>query len=112
MKAEALSYSVCLLRCADDTICTTLTDKEPGECVAQHNAGRGKPYTRGRLPVSLAAAIKAGGDPYEALGIAWAIRQLSRKAKEKLCCDCEEVLQAVVARGRRMGRDIRRAREG
>ena len=51
------------LRCADDTLCATFSDRDPSSCLAEHNAGDGKPYTKGRRPVSLAAAICAAQAP-------------------------------------------------
>ena len=41
-----------ILRCADDTLYTGITDDIPRR-MAQHNAGKGAKYTRGRGPVEL-----------------------------------------------------------
>lgn len=47
-----MAWSVYLVRCADGTLyCGVALDVE--KRLAQHNAGRGARYTRGRTPVTL-----------------------------------------------------------
>ena len=109
MKKRKQSFTVCILRCADGSLFAAVTDKSPGHCVAEHNAGRGQPYANGRRPVSAAFAVEIGSDPYDAMGVVWAIRQLSRAAKERLCDDCPVILKKVLARGKEMGEMLRGA---
>lgn len=45
-------WSVYIVRCADGTLYTG-TAKDLDARIADHNAGRGAKYTRGRLPVTL-----------------------------------------------------------
>jgi len=111
MTRHTRNFTVCVLRCSDSSLFPTITVESPGHCVAKHNAGRGHPYAIGRRPVSAAFAVDAGSDPDVAVGVVWAIRELSRAAKDRLCGDCPVVLQRVLARGRALGellRDVRR----
>ncbi len=45
-----MAWTVYLLRCADDTLYTGIA-RDLSRRVAQHDAGRGAKYTRGRGPV-------------------------------------------------------------
>lgn len=47
-----MSYYVYILRCADDTLYTGMTD-DITRRVSVHNSGKGAKYTRGRGPVKL-----------------------------------------------------------
>jgi pyrroline-5-carboxylate reductase len=47
-----MPWTVYLLRCADDTLYTGIA-RDLGRRVAQHDAGRGAKYTRGRGPVAV-----------------------------------------------------------
>ena len=47
-----MTYWVYILRCADGTLYTGITDCLERR-LAAHNSGRGAKYTRGRVPVSL-----------------------------------------------------------
>ena len=51
MAAEQIWY-VYIVRCADDTLYTGMTN-HPEQRLKMHNDGRGAKYTRGRGPVSL-----------------------------------------------------------
>src|SRR5437868_14396676 len=46
------SWFLYVLRCADDTLYTGVTNDLPRRC-RQHNAGTASRYTRGRTPVTL-----------------------------------------------------------
>ena len=50
--ADDLCWSVYILRCADGSLYTGIA-KDIAARVAQHNAGKGAKYTRGRLPVKV-----------------------------------------------------------
>ena len=76
-----MQYWVYMVRCADDTLYTGITDNL--ECrIKTHNSGKGAKYTRGRGPVVLVYQ-EACADKPEALRRELAIKQLSRR--EKLC---------------------------
>jgi putative endonuclease len=73
---------VYLLRCADDSLyCGWTTDVD--RRLREHRAGTASRYTRGRLPVELAAVIPAT-DRSAALREEWRVKRLSRSAKEEL----------------------------
>ncbi|MFL2547399.1 MAG: GIY-YIG nuclease family protein [Candidatus Rariloculaceae bacterium] len=50
--AGATAWSVYVVRCADATLYTGIA-RDLAARIAQHNAGNGAKYTRGRLPVAL-----------------------------------------------------------
>ena len=76
------AWFVYLLRCADGSLYTGITNDVVRRC-AQHNAGTASRYTRGRLPVVL-IYTEAGGSKSEALKRELAIKALSRRQKESL----------------------------
>ena len=75
-------WSVYIVRCADDTFYTGAA-RDLGARIAEHNAGRGAKYTRGRLPVTLVyrepAADRAAAQRRE-----YAIKRLSAAEKRRL----------------------------
>jgi putative endonuclease len=73
---------VYLLRCADKTLyCGWTTDVE--RRLREHSAGTASRYTRGRLPVELAAVIPVA-DRSAALREEWRVKRLARAEKEEL----------------------------
>ena len=74
-----MSYYVYILRCADDTLYTGISN-DVDRRVAAHNAGRGAKYTRGRLPVREVYRELCGEKP-AALRRELAIKGLSRSEK-------------------------------
>jgi predicted GIY-YIG superfamily endonuclease len=73
---------VYLVRCADDSLyCGWTVDLDAR--VAAHDAGRGARYTRGRGPVTLAAAWETA-DRSSAMQLEMRIKRLPRAAKERL----------------------------
>ncbi len=81
--SEVTVWQVYLLRCGDGTLyCGIALDVAAR--LAQHAAGKGAKYTRGRGPLELvyteACATKA-----EALRRERAIKRMSREAKLRLC---------------------------
>jgi putative endonuclease len=88
------SHYVYVLRCADDTLYTGYTT-DPARRVAEHDAGEGAKYTRGRTPVEL-VHVERFDTKSGAMSREYAVKQLSRPEKESL------VTGARVAAGRRL----------
>ncbi len=76
-----MQYWVYMVRCADDTLYTGITDNLERR-IKTHNSGKGAKYTRGRGPVVLVYQEVCADKP-EALRRELAIKQMSRR--EKLC---------------------------
>ncbi len=73
------TWFVYILRCADDTLYTGITDDIPRR-MAAHNRGKGAKYTRGRGPVTLLYSEQA--ESYgAALSRECAIKALTRQEK-------------------------------
>ena len=81
-------HHVYVLECADGSLYTGYTTDVPRR-VAEHDAGEGAKYTRGRTPVRLVHR-----ETYETRSAATAreheIKSLSRAAKERLVDDAVE----------------------
>jgi putative endonuclease len=75
-------WFVYILRCCDRSLYTGIA-RDVAARIAAHEAGRGAKYTRGRGPFVLCAKrrCRSQGD---ALRLEYAIKQLSRAAKEQL----------------------------
>lgn len=78
-------YTVYILRCADGTLYTGITN-DLAQRLDQHNAGRGAKYTRGRAPVKLFYK-ETGFSRSTALQREAAIKKMSLSAKETLVND-------------------------
>ena len=80
--ADDADHWVYVLRCADDTLYTGYTT-DVERRVAEHDAGEGAKYTRGRTPVELVHA-----EGYEsrsaALSREYEIKSFSRRRKLRL----------------------------
>ena len=78
-------WYVYMVRCADGSLYTGIA-KDVERRVAQHNAGEGAKYTRGRRPVALVyrEAVK---DRPAALRREYAIKQLRASGKRALIDD-------------------------
>lgn len=76
------SWQVYILRCADDTLYTGITNRLPAR-LKTHNGARGAKYTRTRRPVVLAwsTPCKSRG---AALSLEHAVKQLTRRQKQTL----------------------------
>jgi putative endonuclease len=76
------AHYVYVLRCSDDSLYTGYTT-DVARRVAEHDAGEGAKYTRGRTPVELVHT-----ESYESKSAAmsreYEIKQLSRPQKEQL----------------------------
>ena len=75
-------HAVYVLRCADDTLYTGYAT-DVGRRVAEHDAGDGAAYTRGRTPVEL-VHVERFGSQSAAMQREYEIKQLSRGEKERL----------------------------
>ncbi|MCL2723188.1 MAG: GIY-YIG nuclease family protein [Polyangiaceae bacterium] len=76
-------WFVYVARCADDSLYTGIA-RDVAARIAQHDAGKGARYTRGRGPLELCARRKCVSKG-EALALEAAIKRLSRADKEALC---------------------------
>lgn len=75
------TWDVYILRCADNTLYTGITNNLQKR-IRQHNHGRGAKYTRGRSPVTLVKSFKRFSKS-EALKLEYRIKKLSREDKLK-----------------------------
>ncbi len=76
------THHVYILECADGTFYTGYTT-DPQRRVAEHNAGDGAKYTRGRTPVKL-VYTEAYTDRSTAMAREYEIKQLTHTEKEQL----------------------------
>ncbi|XXT21586.1 GIY-YIG nuclease family protein [Sorangium sp. So ce429] len=76
------AWHVYILRCGDGSLYTGIA-RDVEARLAQHAAGRGARYTRGRGPLAL-VHVEAAADKGEALRREAAIRRLGRAGKEAL----------------------------
>jgi putative endonuclease len=74
-----------VLRCADDTLYTGYTT-DVERRVAEHDAGEGAKYTRGRTPVEL-VHVEAFDSKSAAMSREYEIKQYSRAKKERLIAE-------------------------
>jgi predicted GIY-YIG superfamily endonuclease len=74
-------WHIYILRCADDTLYTGITN-DLNKRIEQHNKGEGAKYTRGRGPVSLMKSFQRFTKG-EALKLERKIKKLSREEKLK-----------------------------
>ena len=90
------SWQVYILRCADGTLYTGITNRLPAR-LETHNGGRGAKYTRGRRPVVLVwrTSCKSHG---AALSLEHAIKQLTRPRKEVLIVATGSARKRMLAR--------------
>jgi putative endonuclease len=97
-------WFVYLARCADGSLYTGIA-RNVAERIAQHDAGKGAKYTRGRGPLDVCAVrrCRSRGD---ALRLELAVKALSRPVKEslthprKLAAFASEVLGSVSKKSR------------
>ena len=79
---DAADHWVYVLRCADGTLYTGYTT-DVERRVAEHDAGDGAKYTRGRTPVEL-VHVERFSSRSAALSREHAVKALSRAEKERL----------------------------
>ena len=75
-------HYVYMLRCADKSLYTGYTT-DPDRRVAEHNAGDGAKYTRGRTPVEL-VYLECYDSRSAAMSREYEIKQLRRAEKRRL----------------------------
>ena len=73
------SWKVYILRCADGTLYTGITDDVPARLRA-HRSGKGAKYTRGRTPLKL-RYVEACGEKSHALRREIQVKRLPREEK-------------------------------
>lgn len=78
-------HYVYVLECADGSLYTGYTT-DVERRVAEHNAGEGAKYTRGRTPVE-PVHVERFESKSAAMSREYAIKQLSRREKERLVAD-------------------------
>ncbi|TKX76028.1 GIY-YIG nuclease family protein [Halorubrum sp. GN11_10-6_MGM] len=78
-------HHVYVIECADDTLYTGYTT-DVERRVAEHDAGEGAKYTRGRTPVAL-RHVESFDSKSAAMSREYAIKSLSRAEKESLIGD-------------------------
>ena len=76
------AWSVYMLRCADGSLYTGIAT-DVGRRLAQHSAGTGAKYVRGRGPLELVASAELA-DRAEAQRIEAKIKRLPRERKQSL----------------------------
>ncbi|HEU5058003.1 MAG TPA: GIY-YIG nuclease family protein [Kofleriaceae bacterium] len=72
-------WFVYLVECCDGTLYTGVA-RDLDRRLAEHNAGRGARYTRGRAPVRIVAASRAM-EKRAAYRLEWRVKQLPRRRK-------------------------------
>lgn len=78
-------HYVYVVECADGSLYTGYTT-DVDRRVAEHNAGDGAKYTRGRTPVEL-VHVEEFESKSAAMSREYAVKQLSRRQKERLVFD-------------------------
>ena len=89
MTTHDADHYVYILRCADDSYYTGYTT-DPERRIAEHNAGDGAKYTRGRTPVE-PVFLAAFDSQSTAMAREYEIKQLRRREKEQLIDDANEL---------------------
>ncbi|MFB6171975.1 MAG: GIY-YIG nuclease family protein [Haloarculaceae archaeon] len=85
MAGGSEEHFVYVLECADGTLYTGYTT-DVERRVAEHDAGEGAKYTRGRTPVDL-VHVESYASRSAAMSREHEVKQLSRAAKDRLVAD-------------------------
>ena len=80
-----MSYCVYILKCADCTLYTGITNDLESR-LASHNSGKGAKYTSSRIPVEIVYTEKCG-DKSSALKRELEIKRMSRESKLKMIAE-------------------------
>ena len=97
-KAEE-NYSIYALRCSDGSLYTGSSPEDKDSYARRHNDGKGVPYTKGRLPVSLFWMHAGIKNRWIASATVFAIRRLYPYQKKKLFKGDKEILNYVISEG-------------
>lgn len=81
-KASSDIWFLYIVRCSDGTLYTGIA-RDVVARIAQHDAGKGARYTRGRGPLTL-CAVRRFRSKGAALSVEHAIKQMPRPVKEQL----------------------------
>lgn len=79
------TWQVYILRCGDGTLYTGIA-VDAQKRLAQHRAGKGAKYTRGRAPLEM-VYCESCANHSEALRHEWTIKQMTREQKDALLSD-------------------------
>ncbi len=101
-------WFVYVARCADGSLYTGIA-RDVDARIAEHDAGKGARYTRGRGPLRV-LAIRRCGSKGSALRLELAVKRLGRDAKERVVGDPVAFARLAVQTTRAAAR--RRARRG
>ena len=85
---DCADHYVYILNCADNSYYTGYTT-DPARRLAEHNAGNGAKYTRGRTPVKL-VYLEAHASKSVAMSREYELKQYRRRQKEQLVADADE----------------------
>lgn len=88
-RAPAVTWYVYVARCADGTLYCGIA-RDVAARIAQHDAGKGAKYTRGRGPLTVVFTRRCRSKN-RALVIEHAIKQLSRADKEALVAGLQKL---------------------
>ena len=88
MTTPDADHYVYIVQCADDSYYTGYTT-DPQRRLAEHNAGEGAKYTRGRTPVK-PVYLAAFDSQSAAMSREYELKQLRRSEKEQLIADADE----------------------
>jgi putative endonuclease len=86
-------WFVYLARCADGTLYCGIA-RDVAARIAAHDAGTGARYTRGRGPLTVVLVRRCRGKG-RALRLEYAIKQLTRDAKERLVAEPAQLAKLV-----------------
>jgi putative endonuclease len=100
------SWNVYLARCADGSLYCGIARDVPAR-IAEHDAGRGARYTRGRGPLTV-LLVRRCRDVGIALRIERAVKRLSRDGKLALVAAPRRLAALARAAHRRRSRDSQR----
>lgn len=81
-KASSDIWFLYIVRCSDGSLYTGIA-RDVAARIAQHDAGKGARYTRGRGPLTL-CAVRRFRSKGAALSVEHAIKQMPRPVKEQL----------------------------
>ena len=93
-----------IIKCADSTLCTGWTN-DLDKRIKAHNSGKGAKYTKTRRPVKL-VYYEEHETKNEAMSREYAIKQLTRREKERLIKETETYVKKSVDKEIEIGEKI------